>query len=365
MVRGFLFFIFLFVGCQPSQPDIEALKAKNYPVYLDLERVSADPSLPSVAVKITRLERYFDSIKVHLRGNTLADTLAVYRRYFSEATPLLSAWLFRLKNVPDTILAQMVVAFAVDSLTLAFIDTIYRYYPPDYPFDKLFLRPLQRFKHYFPSFTLPKIFTFYPGYDYQRPVYFQLDDQVFVYESYVGIGLHYFLGVDAPFYHPELPRYMRRRCRIESLLPRVFHKVLEQYQPRLTPAHFPTLLQEMIHVGIRYYCLDKLLEEVPDSELIYYTSAQWQWAQKFEARIYKMLLPYLFSKDYNQYKEFIAEGPFTKRLGAHSAPRLGHFIGWRIVQSYMEGHPEVSLDSLLTMPIAQYEQLFREAKYKP
>jgi hypothetical protein len=59
------------------------------------------------------------------------------------------------------------------------------------------------------------------------------------------------------------------------------------------------------------------------------------------------------------------DGPFTLANGVpqKSAPRLGEYIGWKIVKSYLDAHPEVDLPTLLRNK--DYQQILNESQYKP
>ena len=48
--------------------------------------------------------------------------------------------------------------------------------------------------------------------------------------------------------------------------------------------------------------------------------------------------------------KWFADGPFTSATGVpqESAPQLGVWLGWNIVRQYMERHPEVTLNGLLS-----------------
>lgn len=266
---------------------------------------------------------------------------------------------------PDSA-AQFIIPIISDTAMQLLVDSVRQYYPDQYPFGIIFANALKRWNEWFPEFPLKQIVTIIFGYDYSRPAYLQLADQVSIVDSTIVLGLHYFLGQDCPFFHPELPKYIRRRCRPESILPRVFRFAIQHFHPtKLTPADFPTLLDYMIHNGIELYVTKQILQEVPDSELIYYTSQQWQWAVEYESQVFKHLVPILYSQDFQQYKDYILEGPFTKPFGRESAPRIAEFIGWRIVSHYMERHPSMSLKQLLELPKTEYPRIFEEARYKP
>ena len=60
---------------------------------------------------------------------------------------------------------------------------------------------------------------------------------------------------------------------------------------------------------------------------------------------------------------YLNDGPFTAEVSQESPGRLGTWVGWRIAESYMENHPEVSLQQLMAEGDAQ--KILEESRYKP
>ena len=61
--------------------------------------------------------------------------------------------------------------------------------------------------------------------------------------------------------------------------------------------------------------------------------------------------------------KFTSEGPFTTALSKQSAPRIGYWVGWRIVKQYMQENPDVTLEQLMKETDAQ--ELLKKSKYIP
>jgi uncharacterized protein YjaZ len=57
--------------------------------------------------------------------------------------------------------------------------------------------------------------------------------------------------------------------------------------------------------------------------------------------------------------------PFSKfylEIDNESPGRVGQWIGWQIVRSFMENNPQVTVQELLLMDA---KQIFEKSKYKP
>lgn len=204
-------------------------------------------------------------------------------------------------------------------------------------------------KYYFPDRTIPRFIAFFSGFAVQSPVG----------KDYLGIGLDMFLGADSKFYpalRESIPYYLSRRFTPENIVPRTVESyVREELYPQNNLD--VTLLQHMVYQGKVLYVMDRLMPDVADTLKIGYTTQQWAWTERYEQDIWAWFLQenLLYEADYNRVQKYLSEAPFTPELGEHneSAPKLGVFIGWRIVQAYMERFPETTLPELLAISEAQ------------
>ncbi|PWS27157.1 gliding motility lipoprotein GldB [Pedobacter yonginense] len=215
-------------------------------------------------------------------------------------------------------------------------------------------------KYYYPKAQIPKFISFVSGFSYQMPVG----------DEYLGIGLDMFLGKDSKFYRAivqSVPLYLSRRFTPDYIVPRVAETYAhEELFPE--PDENRTLLSKMVFQGKILYFLDQVLpESTADSIKIGYTTKQLDWAQTYEGDIWAYFLENnaLYETDYQKIQVYLAEGPFTPGLGEdrNSAPKLGVYMGWKIVKKYMESHPEVTLQQLMTENDAQ--KILNQSKYKP
>jgi len=72
----------------------------------------------------------------------------------------------------------------------------------------------------------------------------------------------------------------------------------------------------------------------------------------------------LYSSDQKLKERFINIGPYSKfylELDNESPPRLGQFIGYRIVEAFMDKN-EISLEETLTL---EAEEIYNKSNYKP
>jgi uncharacterized protein YjaZ len=99
-----------------------------------------------------------------------------------------------------------------------------------------------------------------------------------------------------------------------------------------------------------------------------YPKNKMNWCLSNESNIWSYFIEnqLLFSTQYQTKQRFIEDAPFSKfytSFDTDSPGRVGQWIGWRIVNSYMDSHPEISLTDLIKEQDAQ--KILRESRYKP
>jgi uncharacterized protein YjaZ len=108
------------------------------------------------------------------------------------------------------------------------------------------------------------------------------------------------------------------------------------------------------------------LPDYSDAEKIGYTSQQDQWCNENESYIWRYFIDenLLYDSDSRLPNRFINLAPFSKfylEIDNDSPGRIGQWIGWQIVRSFMENN-EVSLNDMLKLDA---KELFEKSKYKP
>ena len=124
-----------------------------------------------------------------------------------------------------------------------------------------------------------------------------------------------------------------------------------------------TLLDCIIEEGKYIYATQNILSEKPFNYILNYTKEQLQWVEKNETNIWAYIIEnqLLYNKDRTKYFHLIAPGPSTKNI-ANSPSRIGNYIGYKIVQSYMKEN-SITIDSLFNTLDSQL--ILQQSKYKP
>ena len=210
-----------------------------------------------------------------------------------------------------------------------------------------------RLVYLYPDMHVPTLYTFVSGFN--ASVLFLEDDDM-------AVGLDMYLGADYPYYNQVVYNYQKQTMHKEC----VAGDVVSGY----VFAHFPfvgrksRLLENMLYRGKLMYLCSTLLDE-PTYEVMGYTKDQWQWCEKYERQVWNRMMDKrdLFKSEQFVLTSYLNDGPFTSEISQEAPPRIGTWIGWRIIDSYMRRHPEVSMQELIAQTDA--EMLLRESYYKP
>ncbi len=210
---------------------------------------------------------------------------------------------------------------------------------PDFDFLQTDLnKGFQYYKYYFPQGEIPKIFLMVSGFS----------QSIAVDSTWVGVSIEKYLGTQCVFYEwLQIPKYLRKGMTKEKIAPDVLRAMaLTQYPENSANED---LVNSMVYNGKVKYFVKKMFPELQDSLLFDYSKEQLKWAKKNEEDAWAAMVEWkhLFSDDRMTIQKYTGDAPYTAYFNNNSAPRIGEYLGYQIVRSYMKNHPEVSLDSLM------------------
>jgi gliding motility-associated lipoprotein GldB len=208
-------------------------------------------------------------------------------------------------------------------------------------------------KHYFPETKIPKVITVISEMDYNNKVIYA--------DSLLIISLELYLGKEHKFY--QFPNYIKQELEPRQMMPDV---VASFSRTKIASVTDRALLSQMIYFGKQLYLKDLLLSNYTDAEKIGYTPEQMSWCQENETYMWRYFIEkeMLYSDDQKLMSRFINPAPFSKfylEIDNESPGRVGAWLGWQIVRSFMKNN-DVSMESLLKM---NAKEIFEKSKYKP
>ena len=209
-------------------------------------------------------------------------------------------------------------------------------------------------KYYNPKFKSPRTITMLTNIDYENRVVYA--------DSLLFISLDAYLGESHEFYG-DYPAYVKQNNQKNHIIVDVANSIINK---QVLSENNRTFIDKMIYKGKKLYLLDRYLPEVTDKEKIGYSETKYEWAVDNEEQIWQYFIgkDLLFSTDKSLDRRFLDIAPFSKfYMGEDnlSPGRIGEWVGWQIVRSYMKNN-DVSLHELIR---TKEEEIFKKSKYKP
>ena len=233
-------------------------------------------------------------------------------------------------------------------------DTLMKKYPNVDFLERDLADAFDRYKHHFPERKAPRVITYFTGFNFG----------VVTNDSILAIGLDYFLGKDCCFYKRlSFPEYMRFKNQKKFILPYCFEAIANNEFGAFDRGN--DFLSQMIYKGKIMYFLDVMLPQLPKADKLRFSKKQIAWCEDNEQSIWAYFIQndILFSTDIKQYNSYINYSPFAKGMSNKSPGRIAYWLGWKIVNEYMENNTSVTLIELMQNINAQ--EILQQSGYKP
>lgn len=325
-----IFFFLLLFGCNDKVEEKCVFIPNTKDIFIDLQFESLEDSLPAITSK-TQLVNFFSHHTtmrdfMFNRGAYPDDSVFINQQYAKFSNPHLDTLLMATKAVFGN------GDYLKDELTKAFANI----------------------KYYYPDFQTPKIQTVITG----------LENDLFVSDSLIIIGLDYYLGAKAR-YRPNMYEYMLRRYEKNFIVPSIMLLYGIDSRYNKTDLSDRTVLADMVTYGKAYYFAKHMIPCTPDSVLIGYTGEEIRGARANQDMIWKRLVEdeAFFSTNAKVKERFIGERPKTYEVGDQAPGRIGTWVGWQIVDSYAEKKSDLTLPQIMRQ--ADAKKIFNESGYRP
>lgn len=321
----------------------------------------------SLDLEVSRIDSLMFEFGQAIHSEDSLTVWGAFEQYVKPEADFFATYLFlpphlqRPSRERDSVITTLLGQALRDSALFQLLDTVRKVFPYNSPLSDQISAPLKRLQLHFPDIQLPRFNAHVNGYPVNGD--WNQVDQVASFPGFISFGLHYFMGQDWPLYPSGIYGYQRRRLNPDLMDVALVNTIAEEFVTPIPPTAQVSLLDFVVRAGIKQAFLHQLLPYTPDSVLLSYTASQMEWADLYESANYKLLKPHLFETDQKFERDYISDKAFTSELAQESAPRLGEYIGWKMVSAYLDRHPEVKLDKLVEM--TDYEMIMRESRYKP
>ena len=307
--------------------------------------------IEAVEVDIVR----FDSAQLAVRSDSVKqDILKLYTDY-EEFMPMFVEGILRLPTEDTAYLCEMYRNFLTDT-TMGFAQTNALAQSMFANIDKLqktLNTGFSRLHYLYPKWEIPTIYLFVSGFN----------SSVMYYENIMGVGVDMYLGSDYPYYNQVVYNYQKQTMRKEC----VAGDLLNLYIAYQIPynSKYNRLLEHMIFRGKQMFLLSRLLPDEPAWEIIGYSKEQWDWCKTYEQAIWNRIMEKrdLFKTESMVRVSYMNDAPFTAEISQESPGRLGIWVGWQIIESYMRNNDKMSIQELISEGDAQ--KILEQSFYKP
>jgi len=209
------------------------------------------------------------------------------------------------------------------------------------------------FSQFFPDHKIPKITAFFSGFNYG----------VITFDNYLAIGLENFLGANSKYYSfIGKSKYLRLQNQERFICANVLEAWLNECFQLSHPEK--DLLSQLIYKGKVMYCIDKMLPQISLADKFRFNQNQMNWTKENEEAVWQYFIhnDLLFSKDEKRYRSYINYAPFAKGMPKESPGRIGYYIGYKIVSSYMN-NSEIDYNQLMLFKDSR--EFLKKSQYKP
>ena len=308
-------------------------------------------NLETIEVKVVR----FDSALLNVCPDCVeVDIKQLYEEY-EEFMPIYVEDVLGLDSEDTTEFSKLYANFLTDT-TMGFAQTneeVKKQFADIKNIQNELNQGFTRIHYLYPELDIPRIYFLVSGFN----------ASIFAYDDIIAVGADMYLGADYEYYNQVVYNYQKVSMDKKFLAGDVLNYYISQKIPYTSK--YNRLLEHMLFRGKQMYLLEQLLPNSPLWEVIGYTKEQWDWCVTWEKEIWNKIMDKrdLFKTESMVITSYLNDGPFTSEISQESPGRLGIWVGWRIIDSYMRHNEEVSLQELMKDGDAQ--KILERSFYKP
>ncbi|MCL1867458.1 MAG: hypothetical protein FWF72_00695 [Paludibacter sp.] len=295
----------------------------------------------------------FDSAIINLDTNNAVGCLKnlatqypeIYAHYFD---------MLEIDAHDTTFSAEMILNLLTDTTYSKVNAAVARTFANVAPIERKMASVYTYFKTFFPDIKMPELFFFVSG----------CNISILTFPGYIGIGTDWYLGADFfDFYNKLSYEYLVQNMQPESIPIDFTLALLKGSIPFRSESN--RLIDNILYQGKLLYFISVMLPDETPENIAGYTSKQLGWCEKYKREIWAAIIDqkHLFSSDYKLIRDYTGDAPFTMPISQDSPGRVGNWIGWQIVKSYMENNADVSLQMLALDN--DFQKILEKSKFKP
>jgi hypothetical protein len=316
------------------------------------DRYKVNTSTIDVQIEIKRLEKDL----FVLNPDEIAGSVPSLRTKYNGFLQLFSN-VINTGNISDPSFADFLVRFCTDRINNEAYSAVMKLFPDISSVEKDLEEAFRHYIYYFPDRKVPSVFTCITGFN----------NSIITGDSALGISLDRYLGADSEFYKRlEIYKYIASRMTPENIVPdAIYGWGASDWDFSVIGYPAENALSRMIHAGKLRYFEKCMLPETSDEIIQGFTASQLAFCTNNEEQMWTYIIEndLLFSTDQFTIRKLVEEAPFTSYFTGESPGRAAVWIGFRIVESYMEKNKNVSLGDL--MAEKDFQKILEQARYDP
>ena len=250
------------------------------------------------------------------------------------------AYCLKFRGMQDSVFISSIQQFYSDPYIKKLEQRLSNQFNNTQPYQFGIIDGFKHLKYHFPNGKIPSSVVFF---------FFLFTANAFCTETEIGIGLERYLPMKTDviqqlppdqFYNWIKEGFDERYLVRDALCSWVMTHYVDEVKGNL--------IENCIYWGKILFLTKAALPELSDAILLRYSDKDFNWALENESQLWNYLVKdkVLFKIDERMIRNLTTEGPFSVGLPEEGPDRLGQFLGYRIVQKYMEIE-QISLPELL------------------
>ncbi|MBS3808130.1 MAG: hypothetical protein KGY60_11550 [Bacteroidales bacterium] len=233
-------------------------------------------------------------------------------------------------------------------------DKIREVYPDLEDTEEKIREGFRHYRHYFADKTIPAVYTYQGGFN----------QSIVVADSVLAIGLDKYLGRDCKFYDKLGWSDYRQKNMHKEKIPTDCMRAWGQSEWPFNDST-DNLLSNMLYRGKLLYFTKSMLPSEHDTLVTGFTGPELQWCRNNEEQIWNYLIDQklLYTTDYMTINKMVNPAPFTSGFPQESPGQAVNWLGWKIIEAYMEEKSSVTLKAL--MEDQDYQKILNASRYQP
>lgn len=301
-----------------------------------------------VEVKINR----FDLDFIALDTSNLAEGLQALELKYPTFYPLFLSDILMMQPNDTLANTSLIMGFLKDTIFIKVHQDVKSTFESNGSIEDELSTAYSYLSHYFPDIQLPEIYFFVSGFN----------RQLIQNKSLLGVGSDLYLGANYPIYKDITHEYLTHNMRKEMLVTDILSTILHN---EFNISSDINLLNSMIYEGKILFLLNVFMPNTSTEDITGFSTEDLGWCKSNEKHVWETMVANkdLFSKDPLLINQYINNAPFTSPISQTSPGRLGVWIGWQIVRSYMENNKQINLNDLMSSKSDQ--AILEKSMYRP